>query len=787
MTVSSNILSHSYIPAGLMLAESLSNLHFLTAADLVVTLESGAVQVLGTDYEITGNGRTGTGSIRALHAYAPGLLLIITRKTDIIQEAATPPFTPLPSEEIERALDRRTMVEQELSEGLGDLGERAIKLPEGENAGTLVAASGRLGGQKILGFDADTGAPEVQDMPSAFRGDPGPAANSYSSLVALRASPTTNLTALYDGSIWTWTLGDFTGEINDVTRVASDAFAVTVGAWVRSEYRPSRYAEGRMLQLATTAGYLQNNVGNSITHVGDSISHGAYSGNAYTNSWTMACARFVAAEHGNRNIGFMPMEGLYNVAPGLLTPQLVSVAFGGDWGPLHPTFPAPYNYPQGNIGAAAANIINGKSYTVTVIGATLTLDFPSMAEVCRLLYTSRVGGGRFTITVNGVASPSLFTFLDGNGNAAISTVYNVPFNIPVKDNGKGRCIIVLTKATDTNAAEINSTVGLFTADSGLLALSARTAFNNFSQSGRAFSHASTAAIIHMANSKVLSFALGINDQLAVGGLDTDNNDTNFAVFQSKITQLIFYCKEVFFTPVLVSDFIWDAPPTSRTRKELMRLARETGGDYIGYPDDFFPDGHQVISVPPQLNSPLFLFADRSHPGSEFQSTTAGRWGAKMGYMVRSLSVALEYHDWDYPIPITHADFVNYDSNFLRTISRIRQVGKNYQALFNIKHTSGFVPTGTLFTVSTGLPATYRPSLSVIEASRALSFRVDVPSALLAANAIGVIDGPASVDVPSALLAANAIGVIDGPASLFLQAYDSNVDRATFSQTLASEI
>ena len=137
MTVSSSITTHSYIPAGAMLAESLAGLVFLNANDLVVTDPDDAVQVLGTDYEITGNGRTGAGSIRTLRAYAGGLVLTVTRVTPSVQEANIEAQQPLPAEAIETELDRRALIEQETRAGFNLLEGRVLKAVPGELGGTL--------------------------------------------------------------------------------------------------------------------------------------------------------------------------------------------------------------------------------------------------------------------------------------------------------------------------------------------------------------------------------------------------------------------------------------------------------------------------------------------------------------------------------------------------------------------------------------------------------------------------------------------------------------------------
>jgi hypothetical protein len=153
MTVSSSITTHSYVPAGAMLAESLAGLVFIDPSDLVVTDPDDIVQVLGTDYEITGNGRTGAGSIRTLRAYGAGIVMTITRVTPSIQQADINPNQPLPAEAIELELDRRALVEQENNRDLSALSARALQFPKGEVTTSLPSKAAVAG--KFLAFDAE--------------------------------------------------------------------------------------------------------------------------------------------------------------------------------------------------------------------------------------------------------------------------------------------------------------------------------------------------------------------------------------------------------------------------------------------------------------------------------------------------------------------------------------------------------------------------------------------------------------------------------------------------------
>ncbi len=70
-------------------------------------------------------------------------------------------------------------------------------------------------------------------IPPQFTGATGPSNNTRLTLALLKAAAITDRTSLYDGSLWTWTEGDFTGQADDVNIVKADSTALTVGAWVR--------------------------------------------------------------------------------------------------------------------------------------------------------------------------------------------------------------------------------------------------------------------------------------------------------------------------------------------------------------------------------------------------------------------------------------------------------------------------------------------------------------------------------------------------------------------------
>jgi hypothetical protein len=152
MTVSTEIVTHSYFPGDAMAEEAIP-FQFLEAADVVVSVaNSGAPLVAGDDFVISGNGRTGTGKITTLKIFADDVMILLRRNTAMRQEAVTDPFKPLPAPTIERELDRRAMIEQEI----GSFVSHALLLPEEEAATTIPNRADRA--LKYLAFDP-TGAP----------------------------------------------------------------------------------------------------------------------------------------------------------------------------------------------------------------------------------------------------------------------------------------------------------------------------------------------------------------------------------------------------------------------------------------------------------------------------------------------------------------------------------------------------------------------------------------------------------------------------------------------------
>ena len=138
---------------------------FLANGDLVVVEVAAdgteTVKTITTHYTITGAGDDAGGSVTMLVAPASGTRLVIYRDTEVVQETDYISGDPFPAETHERALDRLTMIAQEIAPNLA----RSITLPVGDASGlndTLPAAANRL--DKFIVFDATTGATELSTV-----------------------------------------------------------------------------------------------------------------------------------------------------------------------------------------------------------------------------------------------------------------------------------------------------------------------------------------------------------------------------------------------------------------------------------------------------------------------------------------------------------------------------------------------------------------------------------------------------------------------------------------------
>jgi hypothetical protein len=97
---------------------------FISATDLIVYLDDTAL-TYGTDYSVIGAGSSTGGSITCTAAPAIGTTVLIVRQVPYTQETDYQPNDPFPAQTHERALDKLTMMTQQIAE----VSDRTIKLP----------------------------------------------------------------------------------------------------------------------------------------------------------------------------------------------------------------------------------------------------------------------------------------------------------------------------------------------------------------------------------------------------------------------------------------------------------------------------------------------------------------------------------------------------------------------------------------------------------------------------------------------------------------------------------
>jgi len=153
MTVSSTTNKATYSGNGTTTAFTVP-FYFLAAADLQVILRTGTtetVQTLTTNYTVTGAGVPSGGTVTMLTAPASGTTLTIMRNVSPTQETDLLPNDRLPSESLETALDKATMLIQQLDEEAG----RSLKYPATDAAVSAQLPTATLRAAKFLSFDAN--------------------------------------------------------------------------------------------------------------------------------------------------------------------------------------------------------------------------------------------------------------------------------------------------------------------------------------------------------------------------------------------------------------------------------------------------------------------------------------------------------------------------------------------------------------------------------------------------------------------------------------------------------
>lgn len=151
MTIATTTSSVAYTGNGTTTAFAVP-FAFFAAGDLevierVVATGVETTKALTTDYTVSG-GNGSTGTVNAFFAPASSVTWTIRRVTAAVQTLDLVSNNPFPSASLELALDRATVVSQELQRDLG----RGVLVPKSESGVTLPSSTARAG--LFLAFDA---------------------------------------------------------------------------------------------------------------------------------------------------------------------------------------------------------------------------------------------------------------------------------------------------------------------------------------------------------------------------------------------------------------------------------------------------------------------------------------------------------------------------------------------------------------------------------------------------------------------------------------------------------
>ena len=139
------------------------------------------------------------------------------------------------------------------------------------------------------------------------------------------------------------------------------------------------------------------------------------------------------------------------------------------------------------------------------------------------------------------------------------------------------------------------------------------------------------------------------------------------------------------------DFVWYAGPSNRTRVQLKRLATETKGTYIPFPDYFMKNS--IVPNAAYLTGTLNLFTNDLHPNVAGHKYIAEVVAKKIGLSVTSKKEILDYHDWWYPLELNPAAAVTNKSITAKLVSATKNQGGQILVRLNLTGLAGAVSKG----------------------------------------------------------------------------------------------
>ena len=215
-----------------------------------------------------------------------------------------------------------------------------------------------------------------------------------------------------------------------------------------------------------------------------------------------------------------------------------------------------------------------------------------------------------------------------------------------------------------------------------------------SQSGRRARHVSTDVITEVCSkSSAVIFALGQNDFA-----ETDPAYTTAVT--TVITNLI-SASNANGCRMIVPDFCWTAPASNWMRAQLRRLADETSGIYVPFPDLLRkPDGSPADSA--YLVSTLGMWVDGSHPNEKGCKWVFETLAKFMGLACTSKGDALHSYDYWMPVALVPATGIENSLPNIPSSCKRTKSGVVFRFYLQAAPTAAF-PTGA-FSISNSFPA-----------------------------------------------------------------------------------
>lgn len=321
-----------------------------------------------------------------------------------------------------------------------------------------------------------------------------------------------------------------------------------------------------------------------IVVLGDSISHGAFVSNIQEHGWVRMLSRHWQSKSGTSSYGFVPMM---TVAPGtsLESRDVNSINFtnvGSGWKALSH--------------ANAMDFPNGFAMRSSNPGNKISVSIPNFQDGFIVHHANQLGGGKFNVYSGGERVASVDTGTNNNKLAHTRVTFN-------KNPSPHRDISL--QIIDANPVDI---LGF-----SYVSDKVEPIVQNMSQSGRRLRYISAKLIDNVFHdSAVVIVALGQNDFQESG--EEYKKETR-AVIDGMIESAKKYN-----TDIIVPDFCWTATKSNWLRVELARLASETGGVYIPYPDIIAEKNNNTPTDVDVLVSKMKMWVDGSHPnklGNEF--------------------------------------------------------------------------------------------------------------------------------------------------------------------------